>query len=148
MHLNPLILSLILTWASLRSAHAMPTSKVIVELSACGMGPESSHTLLSQQVSFPWNLLHQLYQSRCSQCQTVCQAVVDAQKHCKRDASCTCSAVLPEILQLCIQCSVDQVSQDRLPEVLSLIPPRLRGMFVRISLRSLQGTDFNLFSLR
>ena len=50
MHLNSLILSLILTWTSLRSAHAMPTSKVVVELSACGMTPETSNTLLSQQV--------------------------------------------------------------------------------------------------
>ncbi|KAF9783946.1 hypothetical protein BJ322DRAFT_1021705 [Thelephora terrestris] len=109
MHLNSLILSLVLTWASCKSAHAMPTSKVVVELSACGMTQESSSTLLSEQ------------------CQTVCQAVLDAQKHCKRDASCTCSAVLPDILQSCIQCSVDQVSQDRLPELLSLIPPRLRA---------------------
>jgi len=109
MHLYSLILSLVLTWASLRSVYAMPTSKVVVELSACGMTPESTSTLLSQQ------------------CQAVCQTVVDAQKHCKRDASCTCSAVLPDILQSCIQCSVDQVSQDRLPDVLSLIPPRLRA---------------------
>ena len=61
------------------------------------------------------------------QCQSVCQAVLEAQSQCERDAACTCSAVLPEILQTCIQCSVDQVSQDRLPEVLSVIPPRLRG---------------------
>ncbi|KAF9645201.1 hypothetical protein BDM02DRAFT_3271889 [Thelephora ganbajun] len=87
----------------------MPTSKVVVELSACGMTPESSDIVLSQQ------------------CQTVCQAVIDAQQHCKRDAPCTCSTVLPDILQTCIQCSVDQIPQDRLPEILSLIPPRLRA---------------------
>jgi hypothetical protein len=148
MHLNSLILSLVLTWASLRSTHAMPTSTVVVELSACGMSPELSDTLLSQQVSLPRNLLHKVYQSRGSQCQAVCQAVVDAQKNCKRDASCICSAVLPDILQSCIQCSVDQISQDHLLEVLSLIPSRLRGTFARISLRSPQSTDFDLFSLR
>jgi len=51
MFLNSLILSLVLTWASLRSAHAMPTSKMVVELSACGMTPETSSELLPQQVS-------------------------------------------------------------------------------------------------
>lgn len=108
----------------------MPTSKVVVELSACGMTPDSSSTLLSEQVTshkFPAPTCFS--NLRRFQCQTVCQAVLDAQKHCKRDASCTCSAVLPEILQSCIQCSVDRVSQDRLPELLSLIPPRLRGVF-------------------
>jgi len=109
MHINSLILSLVLAWASLRPVHAMPTSKVVVELSSCGMTPESSNTLLSQK------------------CQAVCRVVVDAQNHCERDASCICSAVLPDTLQSCIQCSVDQVSQDLLPEVLSLIPPRLRA---------------------
>ena len=54
MHLNSLILSLILVWTSLGSVHAMPTSKVVVELSACGMTPESTNTLLSQRVSRPW----------------------------------------------------------------------------------------------
>jgi len=109
MYLSSLILSIVLTWASLNSVHAMPTSKVVVELSACGMTPETSSTLLPQQ------------------CQSLCQAVVDAQQHCKRDASCTCSAVLPDTLQSCIQCSIDGVSQDHLPEVLSLIPSRLRA---------------------
>ena len=58
MHLNSLILSLVLTWASLRSTHAMPTSRVVVELSACGMTPESSNTLLSQQVCISQISLH------------------------------------------------------------------------------------------
>ena len=53
MQLNSLILSLVLTWASFRSARAMPTSKVVVELSACGMTPESSNVLLSKQVGNP-----------------------------------------------------------------------------------------------
>ena len=51
MFFNSLILSLVLSWASLRSAHAMPTSKMVVELSACGMTPETSSELLPQQVS-------------------------------------------------------------------------------------------------
>ena len=68
--------------------------------------------------------------------------MVDAQKHCKRDASCTCSAVLPEILQSCIQCSVDQVPRDRLPEVLSLIPSRLRGASVCVSSRLARKPTF------
>jgi hypothetical protein len=139
MHLNQLILSLILIWAPFRSAYAMPTSKVVVELSACGMSPESSHTLLSQQVSFPPWILSADRTNR----------EVPSAKRPARQSSMlknTASAMrrvsvqlcLPDILQSCIQCSVDQVDQDRLPEVLSLIPPRLRGMLARISLRSPQ----------
>jgi len=60
MFFRSLALSLVLTWASLRSAHAMPTSKVVVELSACGMTPETSSVLLPQQVSILQNPLLKL----------------------------------------------------------------------------------------
>lgn len=56
MYLNSLILSLVLAWTSLRPVQAMPTSKVVVELSACGMSPESSSMLLPQQVGVLRNL--------------------------------------------------------------------------------------------
>lgn len=53
MHLNSFVLSLVLAWASCKSVYAMPTSKVVVELSSCGMTPDSSNAVLSQQVSTP-----------------------------------------------------------------------------------------------
>ena len=61
MYLSSLIASLLLTWASLRFAHAMPTARVVVELSACGMTPETSSTLLPQQVSILQNPLFKLF---------------------------------------------------------------------------------------
>ena len=107
MYLNQLILSLILIWAPFRSAYAMPTSKVVVELSACGMSPESSHTLLSQQVSFPPWILSADRANR---------EVPSAKRSARQSSKLknTASAMRRVSVQLCCQISSNRASNVRL----------------------------------
>jgi len=112
---------------SFSGVRASPTSKFIVELSACGMSSDNVESMLPHQ------------------CHTICQMVVDAQKECEREARCTCSKVSPSALESCIQCSIDEATGDHLFESVALMPSRMKA-YSDVCGHTVTQRDMSVFS--
>jgi len=109
MIIDLLIASLILGWMSLIGAEAHPMPQYTIELLACGVNADTSHSRLPHS------------------CPSICQPVIHAQQECRRQAPCICSRVTPTTLDSCIRCAISGLPLNHLLRTGVLIPSRLNA---------------------